>query len=197
MQSITFRVRSLYLRQAQHFEFWCYKCTKWMGKQTEYVAETHFTDKIISAFLKPNQEPYKFLDTHFASWNKRRYIERGMYKIVESDRLYMLSRDFLLQWREFLLSNAGPPDGIDNWSLIINAEEGDEDGFTGRDESEYRIHPDALPFRDFGLISERDYLNLYSFYGGGPSLSVEQNIPTDDPIYSGLLQRITTLKANS
>ncbi|KAI9330968.1 hypothetical protein BDR26DRAFT_689062 [Obelidium mucronatum] len=115
-------------------EFWCYKCTKWMGKQNLYPAETQLTERIISSFLKPNTYPYQFLKTHFAAWNKRRYIERGMYKIVESDKLYFLSRDFLMRWREFLLSNQGPPECIDNWSLVGNADAVREHGRGCRDE---------------------------------------------------------------
>ncbi|KAI8621776.1 hypothetical protein BC830DRAFT_1092897 [Chytriomyces sp. MP71] len=146
-------------------EVWCYQCIKWVGKKGKLKAEEERVEQIISQFTASTlQSPtassrdippaIHSLQRH-QLYNERRHIEREMYELSESDKVYFLSVEFLLAWRKFLLGNEMPPEDINNRSLVVAREDWDYVGCpNGLPNGLPLMNPYMAPFHDFGIVSE-------------------------------------------
>ncbi|KAJ3079913.1 hypothetical protein HDU99_009810 [Rhizoclosmatium hyalinum] len=150
-------------------------------------------DAIVKHFTKSKSPTIQSLQ-HHTYYNDRRHLEREMYQLTETDKVYFLSVEFLLAWRKFLLGNEMPPEEINNQSLVVAREDyayvGSPQGLPNGLEL---MNPYMAPFHDFGIISETSWKTLCKFYKGGPAMS-EDNIPKDNPVYFPLLEEIAAGK---
>ncbi|KAI8621289.1 hypothetical protein BC830DRAFT_275921 [Chytriomyces sp. MP71] len=146
-------------------EIWCYTCIRWVGCPSPgNPGEVALTRALATACAAP----FDGIRGEYEAWHDRRHAERGMYKIDAGDRLFFLSMSFLMQWRDFLMSEEGPAVRIDNRSLL---------GMDGR------FNIDLIPFSQFGIVSEVTWRQLMASYGGGPELC-EEDLPRESKLYS-------------
>ncbi|KAJ3072653.1 Ubiquitin carboxyl-terminal hydrolase 20, partial [Podochytrium sp. JEL0797] len=145
-------------------EFWCYTCTKWVGNNcTSHPSELSRARTLLSHF--PASTPtLRVLQTQ-SKYNTKRHLERQMYMLLPTDKIYFLSAPFLLAWRKFLLGNDMPPSQIDNASLVVPLQDwgyvGCPEGLSSGVEL---MNPFLEPFRHFGIISETSWNALYKEY---------------------------------
>ncbi|KAJ3023732.1 UNVERIFIED_CONTAM: Ubiquitin carboxyl-terminal hydrolase 33 [Siphonaria sp. JEL0065] len=166
-------------------EVWCYDCVKWVGNPQMPLIEQITTRNIINKLLDCSTEPFLSLQKE-AALRDRRFRERDVYNLEESDKIFFLSIRFLTEWSLFLMDSVDGPKGIRNDDLVLKMDE-----VTGL----AIMKPDVVPHRDFGIVSEESWKYLLATYGGfGPPLSLD-NIPQFDPAYETLRNSVASSKA--
>ncbi|KAI8832829.1 hypothetical protein BJ741DRAFT_613868 [Chytriomyces cf. hyalinus JEL632] len=152
-------------------EVWCYQCVKWVGKRGKSQAELERVESIISLFSAtatphstntPRISPTILSLQRHKLYNDRRHLERDMYVLTETDKVYFLSVEFLLSWRKFLLGNDLPPEDINNRSLVVAREDWEYVGCPeGLPNGLPLMNPYMAPFHDFGIVSEVKSFDFY------------------------------------
>jgi hypothetical protein len=131
-------------------EAWCYSCKKWLGVFDAPLSERHQVKWMLQSLA---QNPDLEL-------NAVRQRERNIFGLEREDPLALISSNWFMQWRSFLLGNAGRPGPMDNTHLF--------------DQNE-RLRADIDYFLDYTFLSEENYWKLHGIYGGGPPI-IEREI---------------------
>ncbi|KAJ3217825.1 hypothetical protein HDU67_007242 [Dinochytrium kinnereticum] len=189
-------------------EIWCYKCKKWTGEASaSHEAEKYKVRQIQEQFLREVAEvpEFDFLDSFYLNQKSHiRQRERSFrIRLLPLEKAYIVSIAFMIEWRQFLLGNAGPPGPIDNGPLIWpprrrpppDDEEGLAHYYSSTSDSGWPlvINPIVNSFQHFAVANEELWRYLQAEYGGGPALS-DENIPKGNPIFRELREDFNVLK---